>query len=215
MSIRKTRGTAEAFPSGGNPGKKPVLVKIKEDDKDLSIDTLSLQTLGAYMFFEEVDSESSKELCEFIIKANYVFPKEVPLTILINSPGGSVYDGFGVIDLMEMSRLKIQTVAVGSIASMATLIFTAGTKGLRTMTRNSFMMTHQFSAYFEGKYHEIIAQRGHDDDLHKRFVQHFLRHSKMTEKQIKEILLGASDTWISSKDALKYGLCDRVQDPWS
>ena len=167
------------------------------------------------MLFRPVDEESSEDLCEFIIKSNYIFPPDQPLTILINSPGGGVYDGFGIIDLMECSRLKIATVAIGVVASMASMIFTAGSKGMRTMSRNSYIMTHQFHNWFEGRYHEFVAGRDHEDDLHQRFIQHFVRHSKMTEKQVADILLGPSDKWINAKDALKYGLCDRIQDPWA
>ena len=195
--------------------KKPVVVKVVDDDDDLGIDEVSLHSMGAYMFFDEVDTDSAKGLCEFIIKANYIFPKDQSLTILVNSPGGQCYDGFSIIDLMETSRLKIQTVGIGMIASMATLITSAGTKGMRVMTKNAFIMTHQFSTYFEGKYHEILATRAHDDELHARFIQHFLRHTKMTQKQVQDIFLGPSDKWLTAKDALKYGLCDRIQDPWS
>lgn len=191
--------------------------KIEDEEKvDLPLfDSISLGMLGAYLFFDEVNNESTRGLCEFIIKANYVFPKEVPLTILINSMGGGVYDGFGVIDLMELSKNPIKTVAVGAVGSMASLIFTAGSKGKRTMTRNSYMMTHQFSTGIEGKYHEILAARPHDDDIHKRFIEHFKRHSKMTEAQIKKIFLGSSDVTITAKEALKFGLCDVIQDPWT
>lgn len=181
----------------------------------ISMDALTLQSLGAYMMFDPVDSYSMQGLNEFIIKANYVFPADQPITIFLNSPGGDVYSGFGTIDLMEVSRVKIQTVTVGIVASMASLIFTAGTKGMRVMSKNSFIMTHQFSTYFEGKYHEMIAQRGHEDDLQDRFIQHFLKHSKMSEDQIKDVLLRQSDTYISAAEALKFGLCDRIQNPWS
>ena len=190
-------------------------VSLKRDDEKMGLDGFSLTSIGAYMLFRPVDEDSSQDLCEFLIKANYVFPAEQPLTILINSPGGNVYDGFGIIDLMECSRLKIQTVAIGFVASMAATIFVAGTKGLRTMSRNSYIMTHQFSQWFEGKYHEMIAQRSHEDDLHDRFIQHFVRYTKMTDKQVREILLGSSDSYINAKDALKLGLCDRIQDPWA
>ena len=195
--------------------KKPLPVKvIGSTEDDLTIDSLTLNQLGAYMFFDDVDADSAKSLCEFIIKSNYIFPKDQILTILINSGGGNAYDGFSIIDLMETSRLKIRTVGVGMIASMAGIISTAGTKGMRIMTKNAFIMTHQFSSYMEGKYHELIATRDHDDELHRRFVQHFLRNTKMTERQIKDIFLGPSDKWLTAKEALKYGICDKIQDPW-
>lgn len=186
---------------------------ISKDENN--IEDFSLQSIGAYMLFTQIDEESAEDLCEFIIKANYIFPIEQPLTILINSPGGGVYDAFGIIDLMESSLLKIQTVGIGMVASMAALIFTAGTKGKRIMSKNSYIMTHQFSQASEGRYHEFVAQRSHEDDIQQKFIQHFLRHTKMNEKQITDTLLGHSDKWISAKEALKYGLCDVIKDPWS
>lgn len=189
--------------------------KKQVHDMEHNVENFNLSSIGAYMLFGEIHEESTEDLCEFIIKANYLFTDEQPITLLINSPGGSVYDGFGIIDLMESSKLKIQTVAIGMVASMAALIFTTGTKGMRVMSRNSFVMTHQFSQTLEGKYHDFIAQRAHEDDLHNRFIQHFLRHTKMNEKQINDILLGSADKFISAKEALKYGICDQVKDPWS
>ena len=180
-----------------------------------TIDNFSLHSMGVYMLFSPIDEESSEDLCEFVIKANYIFPADQPITLLINSPGGSVYDGFGIIDLMESSKLKIHTVGIGMVASMAALIFTAGEKGHRSMSRNAFIMTHQFSQATEGRYHEFVSQRPHEDELHGRFVQHFLNHSKMTEKQINDILLSPADKIISAKEALKFGLCDSIRDPWS
>lgn len=189
-----------------------VVVSAKED---VTMDNFSLQSVGAYMLFKHIDEESAEDLCEFIIKANYIFPPEQPLTLLINSPGGGVYDAFGVIDLMESSKLEIHTVGIGMIASMAALLFTCGTKGKRLMSKNSFIMTHQFSQEQQGRYHEFVAQRDHEDDLQSRFIQHFLRHTKMNEKQINDILLSSADRWISAKEALKFGICDVVKDPWS
>ena len=179
------------------------------------MDVTSLNSLGVFMFFDDVSPESSKELSEFLIKANCVLSDDQPLTIFINSPGGSVYHGFGIVDLMEASRLPIQTVAIGSVCSMGSIIFTSGTPGMRVMSRNAYIMTHQFSDWMEAKYHEFVAHRKHHDQLHDKFIQHFVRTTKMTEKQVKDVLLGNTDKWITAKEALKYGLCDLVKDPWS
>jgi ATP-dependent Clp endopeptidase proteolytic subunit ClpP len=179
------------------------------------MDLTSLQSLGVFMFFDDVSPESTRDLSEFLIKANCIFADKQPLTIFINSPGGSVYHGFGIIDLMEASRLPIQTVAIGSVCSMGSIIFTSGTRGMRVMSRNAYIMTHQFSDWMEAKYHEFVAHRKHHDELHNKFVQHFVRTTKMSEKQVKDILLGNTDKWITAKEALKYGLCDLVKDPWS
>lgn len=196
--------------------KKSASLKKDETGSDpVTMDNFNLSNIGTYMLFNSVDRDSAEDFCEFIIKSNYVFPKTQVLTVLLNCPGGGVYDGFGMIDLMQCSRLRIQTVAVGVVASMGALIFTAGDPGHRIMSKNSFIMTHQFSDSVEGKYHEFVASRPHNDDIHDRFVKHFVKHSKMTEKQVKDVILNSSDRYISAKEALKFGLCDTIKEPWS
>jgi ATP-dependent Clp endopeptidase proteolytic subunit ClpP len=178
------------------------------------MDELTLQSMGIFMLFEEVMPESAYDLSEFIIKANCVFEETQPLTIFVNTPGGSVYSGLGIVDLMESSRLPIQTVAIGAVASMGSIIFTSGTPGMRVMSRNAYIMTHQFMTGMEGRYHEFLAQRSHDDHMHEKFIAHYVRTSKMSRKQVKDILLGPSDKWLDAKESLKYGLCDVIKNPW-
>lgn len=179
-----------------------------------AIDMFSLQSIGSYMYFDDVSQESSKALIEFILKANFVFTPDVTLTVLINSYGGDVYAGFSAIDVMEISRLPIQTVGIGAICSMASLIFTAGTPGKRIMSKNSYIMTHQYQEEFGGGYHDFVAMRKTQDDMHNRFINHFVRRTNMNAKQVKATLLGSTDRWINAKEALKLGLCDVIKDPW-
>ncbi len=180
----------------------------------VTLDSFTLSSLGAHMIFEEIDEVSSLKTCEFLLKANMVLDGSNPITMFINSGGGSVTDGWSIIDVMDTSRIEIQTVAIGMIASMAVLIFTAGTQGRRIMTPNTAVMTHQFSSVVFGKAHELIAARKFHDNLERQFIDHFLRHTKMSEKQIKDVLLRESDTWLEPKECLKFGLCDRVCNPW-
>jgi len=189
----------------------PVKKKAPADD---TVDSMALANLGVHLLFEEIDNETAKEVCEFIIKANYVLSTRHTLTLMINSPGGSIYDGWGIIDTMDCSRLKIQTVGIGGIFSMGAVIFTSGTQGKRIMTRNSYIMTHQFSDGMEAKYHEFVAARPHQDELHNRFIKHFIERTKMSERQINEVILAKSDVYLSAKECLKYGICDLIKDPW-
>ncbi len=187
---------------------------LEEEEGILLLDNISLSNLGTYMFFEEVDQVSSLELCNYLIKANLVLPPDDAITIFINSDGGSCTDGWAIIDLMELSKVRIQTVAVGCIASMATAMFVAGTKGQRIMTPNSSFMSHQFSSGVFGKSHELIASRKFHDRLDDMFIKHYVRHTKMTAKQVKDVLLGPSDCWLSPEECLAYGICDVIKNPW-
>lgn len=178
------------------------------------LDNVSLTNLGAYMLFEEIHEESSLRACDYLLKANMIFGANDALTMFINSPGGSVTDGWAIIDVMEASRVKISTVAMGCIASMGVSIFIAGTKGMRVMTPKTATMTHQFSAAFYGKQHELIAARKFHDHLEQQFIEHFMRHTRMDEKTIRDVLLRPSDTWLTPQECLELGICDEIRDPW-
>ena len=132
--------------------------------------------------------------------------------MLVNSPGGSVSDGFALIDVMGTSRVDIATVGIGQVASMGVLIISAGTKGKRVITKNTEIMAHQFSTMVYGKYHELVASQKYHEKLEKTFIKHFLRHTKMSEKQIKDIMFSPTDRWLTPKEAKKYGICDEVRE---
>lgn len=173
---------------------------------------ISLQSLGAYMLFGEVDQNTAFETCEFIIKANILQAQDNPITLIINSEGGHVNDGFAIIDVMETSRIPIQTVGTGLIASMALLILSSGHKGTRTLTKNTEIMAHQWAGGVEGKFHELMAVTNEHIRLKAMFVDHFKRHSTMSEKQINDVLFSPSDRWLTPAECKKYGLVDKVTE---
>jgi ATP-dependent Clp protease protease subunit len=188
---------------------------MENQSSGATLDALSLQSMGAYMLFEEVNNVSALKVCDFIIRANMLIKNpETTLTLFVNTPGGSVFDGWSIVDVMGTSRLGIQTVGMGKIISMGVPIFVAGTKGKRILTPNSTIMAHTFSAGLYGKSHELIAARKVHDRIDQQFVQHFVRNTKMTEKQVRDILIGTTDTWLEPKECLKYGICDEIHSPW-
>ncbi len=81
---------------------------------------------------------------------------------------------------------------------------------MRTLTKNSEIMAHQFSGYFSGKQHELIAQQQAYKMLEHRFMRHFLAHSTMSETQIRDVLFGPSDRYLTPLECKKFGLVDRV-----
>lgn len=181
-------------------------------EMSIPYEMISLESLGSFMLFGEIATATSFSACEFVIKANMLQQNSNPLTFLINSPGGSVSDGFAIIDLMETSRLPVQTIGTGVIASMGLLILAAGEKGSRVITKNTSIMAHQWFGGVEGKFHELMAVTEEHKRLRQTFINHFLRHSTMTEKQIIKILFSPSDRWLTPKECLKFGLVDRITD---
>lgn len=183
-----------------------------QEQQLLPFDMLGLGSLGSHMLFGEIDEDRSYTAVEFILKANLLFDSSQDLTIFVNSPGGAVSDGWCIIDAMATSRLDVQTVGIGLVASMGLLVTSAGTKGKRILTKNTEIMAHQFHGFIHGKYHDLVATQRFHERLEKQFLDHFKRYSTMTDKQIKDVLFSPSDRWLSAQEAKKFGLCDVVSD---
>lgn len=177
-----------------------------------NVDSISLATLGAHMLFGEIDDVTSKAACEFILKCNLMLAPERPLTMFVNTEGGGVANAFALIDVMTTSRIAISTVGIGQVASMGLLISSAGTKGYRVMTKNTEIMAHQFYAVLYGKQHELKATNRYYGKLEQKFINHFLRHSSMNEKMVRDVLFGPSDRYLTTQEAKRYGLCDVIVD---
>ena len=178
----------------------------------LDFNDISMETLGCHMLFGDTDEEGVKAATEFILKSNIIFRDNRLLNLFVNTPGGNITDGFALIDVMSASRLQVKTIGIGSVASMGVLILSAGHKGHRTITKNTEVMAHQFYAEHSGKFHELVSVHKAEIYAQHQFIQHFKTHSNMSEKQIKDIVFGTSDNWLSPSECKKYGLVDHVVD---
>lgn len=177
----------------------------------IDFNDISIESMGGHIIFGDVDEETMKDACAFVLKANQLF-SDKELTLFINTLGGAAYDGFALIDLMNISRLDIKTVGMGCIMSMGVLLLAAGTKGKRILTKNTTVMAHQFSSGSSGKFHELMQSYKADVYLKFQIIQHFKQHTTMTEKQIEDILFGASDRYLTPTECKKFGICDRIVD---
>ena len=184
----------------------------KDESIEVSYDDISLESLGAHMIFGEVTVESMKNAINFILKGNLLNASSEELTFFINTVGGSCYDGFSLVDVMNVSRMPIRTVGMGSIVSMGVLLICAGTKGKRIMLRNTEVMAHQFSGGTDGKFHELMSTVKAHVRLEHQFIQHFKRHSLMDEQQIRDIMFSPSDRWLSPTECKKLGIVDILVD---
>lgn len=172
---------------------------------------VSLESLGGHLFFGDVDAESVKHAATFILKSNQLLDRN-EITLFINSFGGECGSAFALIDIMEISKLKIRTVGLGNVMSMGLLILSAGSVGKRILTKNTNVMAHQFSGAAEGKFHELLADHHGNQLLKHRFIEHFKRHSKLKPEQIEDILFSKSDRFLTPAECKKFGLIDSIVD---
>jgi len=130
------------------------------------------------------------------------------ITFYINSPGGSVTAGLAIYDTMQYVKCDIATLCMGQAASMGALLLAAGTKGKRYSLPNSRIMIHQPMGGYQGQASEIDIHAKEilrmREDLNKILAKH-------TGHTIKKIMKDTDrDNFMSSKEALKYGILDEV-----
>lgn len=173
-------------------------------------DRRSLEDAGIFLLSSEIDDDSVRDAIEWILESNLSGGHE-HLTLIVNSPGGDVYAGFALIDTMCGSKLPVHTVGLGCIASMGLLIFLAGKRGQRVLTPNTTIMSHQWWGANFGKEHELLSNQKHHEQLSTMILKHYKRHTRLTEKKIRETLLPPSDVWLTADQALELGICDQVR----
>ena len=172
----------------------------------------AMYNAGMYYFHDAFTNKSTATVVNWIIDQN-LQPKnkrKKQLTLIINSPGGSVHAAFALIDTMKGSAIPVHTVGVGLIASCGILTFMAGKKGHRVITPNTSILSHQYSWGSRGKEHELFATMREFELSSERMLEHYKKCTGLTEKKIREVLLPAEDVWLSAEEAKKYGIADKI-----
>jgi len=133
------------------------------------------------------------------------------ITLYINSPGGDATPGLAIYDTMQYVRCPVETVCVGSAASIAAWILAAGTHGLRHALPNSRVLIHQPLGSVEGQATDIevhaaaiLQQRALLDEI-------MAKHTGKTAESIHADT--ERDRFLSAADAVEYGIIDQVMMP--
>ena len=136
---------------------------------------------------------------------------EAPIQMYINSPGGQIYAGLAIYDTMQMISNPINTVAVGVTASFGTVLLTAGTPGQRFALPHATVHLHQPLGGAQGQATDIEIQAKEILRLRTKLNSILSHHTGQTEDKIKEDT--ERDYWLTAKDAVDYGLVDKVLEP--
>ncbi|CAD7289035.1 ClpP family protease [Campylobacter suis] len=128
------------------------------------------------------------------------------INIYISGPGGSIYDGFGLIDFMQTIKAPINTICVGLAASMSALIFLHGDK--RYMLPNSQLMLHQPLGGAQGQASDIELVAKQIIKIKSKINEMIVSKSKLELKKVE--ILTDRDCYIDANMAIKYGLTDEL-----
>jgi len=133
---------------------------------------------------------------------------KIDITMHIDSPGGSVKSGLSMVDVMDYIKCDIRTVNTGMAASMGSILLGAGTKGKRSSLRFSRTMLHQSSGGFRGNIQDAEIDMGEWKKINQTL---FDLLGQYCGKKPAQVMKDASrDLWLSSEEALKYGIIDEI-----
>jgi ATP-dependent Clp protease protease subunit len=175
-------------------------------------DSKSLKDCGIMLLTEDISTATVKPSIEWIIEENINPIKRSKLKLYINSSGGLITASFGLTDFMEFSKIPIQTIGLGEICSCGLLIFMTGEKGTRTITKNTLILSHQYSWGSHGKEHELLGATKAFEITAKQIRNHYRKHLtvKKNKEKIIDFLLQPTDTWLTPEEAIKYGIADKI-----
>ena len=130
----------------------------------------------------------------------------------INSPGGSVSAGLGIIDTIKHLRCDVATTCIGMAASMGACLLAAGTKGKRACLPNAQVMLHQplIGGVLQGPATDLGIEAQHMIRLRDRLYKLMSEFTGKSPEQIHRDF--DRNKWLFADEAVDYGFCDRVLD---
>jgi ATP-dependent Clp protease protease subunit len=185
---------------------------IMDTEKGFMLDIYTKLLNDRIVFLnDEIDTYTAE-----LIKSQLLYLEQIDdrkdIKMYINSPGGSVYDGLGILDTMDFIRPDIITVNTGLAASMAAVILCAGTKGKRKSLKRSRTMIHQpigYTGYAQASDIEIDAKE--INSLKKELYEIISENTGQKYDKVERD--SDRDYWMNAKEAKEYGIIDEIIKP--
>lgn len=156
-----------------------------------------------------IDEKSSFNVINQLLVMDSESDKEI--TLLISSPGGALNEGLAIYDVINIIKSPVRTIAVGTVASMASILFASGEKGKREILPSARIMIHDPRVIGNG---EVITatqaiELGNDLQITKNKINAILAEKcgKKLEDVNKDTLV---DKYMSASEAIEYGLADAI-----
>lgn len=154
-----------------------------------------------------IDEDSANNVIMQLLWLNSDSSEDVNL--YINSPGGSVYQGLAIKDLIDRIDCKVNTTGIGLCASMGAYLLFSGT-GERRVTPNCRIMIHSVSSGTDGNVHDMKIDMAETLYLQEKMLDHIREFSDntLTSEALEEMT--HRDRYMDGAEALKLGLIDKV-----
>jgi ATP-dependent Clp protease protease subunit len=135
---------------------------------------------------------------------------EKDIQMYINSPGGEITSGLMIFDTMKYIKANVQTICMGMAASMGAFLLAAGEPGKRFALPNAEIMIHQPSGGAQGQASDIRIAADHIIKMRERLNRIL---SECCKQPIEKIAADTErDNWMTSEDAIAYGIIDHIME---
>jgi len=155
-----------------------------------------------------LDIEQHDEYLKKLYEIHNLVYTPAPIQIYIDSYGGSVYQCFGLLSVMEKSKTPIHTIVTGTAMSCGFMIAIHGHK--RFCYENSTMMYHQVSSHAWGKLKDMEDDLKEAQRLQKRIMEMTVKKTKISLTKLEENLKVKEDWFMTAKEALDLGVVDEI-----
>jgi ATP-dependent Clp protease, protease subunit len=156
---------------------------------------------------EAIDSDTANRIVAQMLFLEAEDPQK-DIYLYVNSPGGSVVAGLGIYDTMNHIRPDVCTICYGMAASMGAFLLGAGAKGKRSTLPSSRIMIHQPSGGAQGQAVDIEIQAKEIIYLKRQINERMANYTGKSQEQIEQDT--DRDFFMSAREAVEYGLVDRV-----
>jgi ATP-dependent Clp protease protease subunit len=157
----------------------------------------------------QVDQNSANAICAQLLLLEAEDPDR-DISVYINSPGGSVTDGFAIYDTMQYVRCDVSTICLGLAASMGQVLLCAGAPGKRYALPHARILMHQPSGQMQGQAADIAIQAEQMVYLKRMLAERIAFHTGQTVERIEAD--SDRDRWFTAEEAREYGFIDKVID---
>lgn len=156
---------------------------------------------------EDVNPHTANLVVAQLLHLAYEDPKK-DIQLYINSPGGSVYDGLAILDTMNFIKPDVATYGIGLQASFGAVLLANGAKGKRHLLPNTGVMMHQPHGGTKGQVTDQEISLRESVRLKELLIDIMTKATGQKRAKIKMDM--ERDFWMTSEEAVKYGLADKV-----
>ena len=179
--------------------------KENKEMEDLASKLLKSRTV---VISQQVDAELTAKVLSQLVLLEQEGHDE-PVTVFINSPGGEIFSGFAIFDMLNFIACPVTTIVTGFAASMGSILSMAADKGRRFAMPQAKIMIHQpLLMGYQGRASECEIQAREILKTRDHLVKLYSEQTGKSREEIKKAL--DRDNWFTAEEALEYGLLDKV-----